>query len=121
MKNILRIEELAMLGLAIYLNSLLPFAGWVFWALFLAPDLGMLGYLINTKVGAITYNLLHHKGIAIVCYLTGYFLNIHELTLAGVVVFGHSSFDRIVGYGLKYSNNFKNTHLGWIGEQANQK
>lgn len=118
MKNILRIEELAMLGLAIYLNSFLPFEGWVFWAWFLTPDIGMLGYLVNTKVGAITYNLLHHKGVAMVCYLAGYFLIIHELTLAGVVLFGHSSFDRVVGYGLKYSDNFKHTHLGWIGGQS---
>ncbi len=116
MKNILRIEEAAMLGLAIYLNSFLPFQGWVFWVWFLVPDLGMLGYLINTRIGAFTYNILHHKGIAIALYFAGYFLVIHELTLAGVVLFGHSSFDRIVGYGLKYSDNFKNTHLGWIGK-----
>jgi len=74
------------------------------------------GYLINTRIKAITYNLLHHNGIAIALYLAGYFLIIHELTLAGVVLFGHSSFDRIVGYGLKFSGNFKNTHLGWIGK-----
>ena len=116
MKNILRLEELAMFGLAIYLNSFLPFAGWVFWAWFLAPDLGMLGYIINPRVGAVTYNILHHKGIAIALYLVGFFLAIPELTLAGVVLFGHSSFDRIVGYGLKYTDNFKNTHLGWIGK-----
>lgn len=117
MKTSIRIEELAMFGLAIYLNSFLPFDGWIFWVLFLAPDIGMLGYLVNTKTGAITYNLLHHKGIAIACYLAGYFLIIHELTLAGVVLFGHSSFDRIFGYGLKYPDHFKHTHLGWIGQQ----
>ena len=115
MKNLLRLEEAGMFGLAIYLNSYLPFQGWVLWAWFLAPDLGMLGYLINTKVGAFTYNILHHKGVAIALYLAGFFLDIHELTLAGVVLFGHSSFDRIVGYGLKFTDNFKNTHLGWIG------
>jgi hypothetical protein len=76
----------------------------------------MLGYLVNTRVGAITYNLFHHKGIAIVFYLLGVFLTIPELTLVGVVLFGHSSFDRVLGYGLKYSDNFKNTHLGWIGK-----
>lgn len=118
MKNLLRLEEAAMLGLAIYLNSFLPFEGWVFWALFLLPDLGMLGYLVNPKVGAISYNLFHHKGIAILFYFAGYFLMIHELTLAGVVLFGHSSFDRIFGYGLKFFDNFKNTHLGWIGESS---
>lgn len=118
MKNLIRIEELAMFGLAIYLNSYLPFSGWIFWALFLLPDLGMLGYLVNTKVGAFTYNLLHHKGIAIAVYLAGYFLVIHEITLVGVVLFGHSSFDRVFGYGLKYTDSFKNTHLGWIGKSV---
>jgi hypothetical protein len=116
MKNLLRWEEVATFGLAIYLNSFLPFAGWVFWAWFLAPDLGMLGYAFNPRVGAFTYNILHHKGIAIALYLSGFFLAVPEITLAGVVLFGHSSFDRIVGYGLKFSDNFKNTHLGWIGK-----
>ncbi|MBX2917546.1 MAG: DUF4260 domain-containing protein [Cyclobacteriaceae bacterium] len=116
MKNLLKLEEVLMFGLAIYLNSLLPFAGWVFWALFLLPDIGMLGYLVNARVGAITYNIFHHKGIAIAFYFLGVFLAIPELTLAGVVLFGHSSFDRILGYGLKHFDNFKNTHLGWIGK-----
>lgn len=115
MKTLIRLEELAMFGLALYLNSFLPFDGWIFWALFLAPDLSMLGYLINTKLGAIAYNLAHHKGIAIALYLTGFYLIIPELTLAGVVLFGHSSFDRMVGYGLKFEDNFKHTHLGWLG------
>ena len=117
MKSLLKIEELALFGLAIYLNSFLPFEGWVFWALFLTPDLGMLGYIINPRIGAITYNLLHHKGIAIALYFAGYFLVIHELTLAGVVLFGHSSFDRVFGYGLKFFDNLKNTHLGMIGSK----
>jgi Domain of unknown function (DUF4260) len=116
MKNILKIEEAAMFGLAIYLNSFLPFQDWVFWAWFLVPDIGMLGYLANPRIGAITYNLFHHKGLAIAFYFVGYFLIIPELTLAGVVLFGHSSFDRIFGYGFKFMDNFKNTHLGMIGK-----
>lgn len=118
MKNILKLEEVALLGLAIYLNSYLPFPTWVFWALFLAPDIGMLGYVVNPKVGAFAYNVFHHKGIAILCYFAGYFLIIHELTLAGVILLGHSSFDRILGYGLKFSDSFQHTHLGMIGKNA---
>lgn len=116
MKNLLRLEEVAMFGLALYLNSFLPFAGWVFWALLLTPDLSMLGYLVNPRIGAITYNLIHHKALAIVLYFAGYFFVIHELTLAGVVLFAHSSMDRVFGYGLKYADDFKRTHLGWIGK-----
>jgi len=117
MKNALRLEEACMFGLSLYLNSFLPFAGWVFWALLLTPDVSMVGYLVNTRVGAILYNLIHHKGIAITLYLAGFFLVIHELTLAGVVLFAHSSMDRVFGYGLKYNDDFKHTHLGWIGKQ----
>jgi hypothetical protein len=117
MKNNLRLEEAAMFGLALYLNTFLHYEGWVFWALFLLPDISMLGYLINTRIGALSYNLLHHKGIAIALYMAGLFAIRPELTLAGLVLFAHSSFDRIFGYGLKFSDNFKNTHLGWIGRK----
>ena len=84
-------------------------------AFFLAPDLSMFGYLLNTRIGAALYNLFHHKGIAIAAYLAGVYLHIPQLMFAGALLFGHSSFDRILGYGLKYSDDFKNTHLGWIG------
>jgi hypothetical protein len=118
MKNIIRLEEAAMLALAIYLNSLLPFGLAVFGLLFLAPDIGMLGYLVNNKVGALTYNILHHKGIAIALYLIGLYVSNQELQFTGVLLFGHSSFDRMLGYGLKHSDQFHNTHLGLIGKAA---
>jgi hypothetical protein len=37
--------------------------------------------------------------------------------IAGIVLFGHSAFDRILGYGLKYPDSFNNTHLGRIGKE----
>jgi hypothetical protein len=116
MKNLLKFEELALFALAIYLNSFLPFPTWLFWVLFLTPDIGMLGYLVSPKLGAYTYNFLHHKGVALMLYFIGYFLTIHELTFVGVLLLGHSSFDRIFGYGLKYTDRFTNTHLGVIGK-----
>ena len=115
MKTLLRIEEAAMLALAIYLNSLLPFPGWYFWAWFLAPDLGFVGYALNTRVGAVAYNLLHHKGVAIAIYIAGLYFSEPVAQFAGLVMFGHSSFDRMLGYGLKYPDSFHNTHLGMIG------
>ncbi len=116
MKNIIKLEELFMLILALYMFSLLNYSWWLFAVLFLAPDIGMLGYLVNTKTGAFTYNLLHHKGLAIVIYLIGIYGNIPVLMFAGILLFAHSSFDRILGYGLKYSDNFKSTHLGNLGK-----
>ncbi len=116
MKNILKLEEVAMLGLSIYLFSQLDFAWWVYLALFLAPDIGMVGYAISNKTGAFLYNLVHHKAIAIIIYLMGAYLQNEILMLAGTILFGHSSFDRALGYGLKLETGFKNTHLGTIGK-----
>ena len=116
MKNLLRLEEAFTLALAVYLNTYLPYDWWLYWALFLAPDIGMIGYIINSRIGALTYNLLHHKGIAIALYLAGLYFQQEALQFTGLLLLGHSAFDRIMGYGLKYPDNFHNTHLGWIGK-----
>lgn len=117
MKNLLRLEEVLQFLATIYLNYQLPVPVWWYWAFFLAPDLSILGYVANPRVGAVVYNLAHHKGIAVVCWLAGLYLNIVELQFAGLVLYGHSSFDRLCGYGLKYNDDFKHTHLGWIGKK----
>ena len=85
--------------------------------LLLGPDIGMLGYLVNNKAGAILYNAFHHKGIAILIYTLGLYLQIQLLQIAGLILFGHSSMDRMFGYGLKYFTGFKDTHLGLIGKE----
>ena len=116
MKWLLKTEELVMLLLSIFLlwNS---DAAWYWYVLILfGPDIGMLGYLVNNKVGAALYNLFHHKGIAILIFLAGIYLSIDLLLRAGVVLFGHSALDRIAGYGLKYNKGFAYTHLGVIGK-----
>jgi hypothetical protein len=115
MKTIIKLEEVMMLALGIYLFDQLDFAWWWFVVLLLAPDIGMLGYLFGNKIGAATYNLFHHKGIAILVYLMGAYIAMPVLQLAGIILFSHSSFDRALGYGLKYDNGFKYTHLGEIG------
>ena len=117
MKNLLKFEQLAILLLSIYLFSLLDFDWWWYLVLFLAPDIGFLGYLINTKTGAFTYNILHHKGIAIIIYFLGVYLNNQAFQFIGLLLFGHAAFDRMLGYGLKYNDSFNNTHLGTIGKK----
>jgi len=85
---------------------------WLWIILFFTPDIGMLGYLINTRAGAASYNLFHHKGLALALAMTGFFLHNDILTAIGIGLFAHAAFDRIWGYGLKYPDSFKNTHLG---------
>ncbi|KJD31070.1 hypothetical protein PK35_16430 [Tamlana nanhaiensis] len=112
MKTILKFEELLMFMLGMYLFSQLQLSWWWFVGLLLTPDVGMLGYIVNTKVGAYSYNLFHHKGLAILIYFLGLYLQQDVLKLIGVILFSHASFDRVFGYGLKYVDHFKNTHLG---------
>ena len=117
MKNLLKLEELFLFGLALFLFSKLDY-GWGWYALwFFAPDLSMIGYLANPRVGAWTYNLIHHKGLAVALYIVGYLLVLPSLMFAGTILLGHSSLDRVFGYGLKYPDAFQNTHLGRIGRQ----
>lgn len=115
MKNLLKLEELLMFGLALFLFSGLDY-GWGWYTLlFFAPDLSMIGYLMKPRLGSWTYNLIHHKGLAVALYVLGSLLTIPWLMFAGTLLFGHSSFDRVLGYGLKYPDAFRNTHLGVIG------
>lgn len=77
----------------------------------------MIGYLVNNKIGAACYNIAHHKGIALVIYVGGFYVHNETIQLIGVILFGHSSMDRTMGYGLKYNEGFKFTHLGEIGNK----
>lgn len=119
MKTLLTVEEAAQFAVTIILFNQLPFSWWVYPALFFLPDLSMLGYSVNAKVGALTYNLAHHKALAIVIGVVGWYLANDYWQLAGIVLFGHSSLDRMFGYGLKYDKGFESTHLGEIGNQKN--
>jgi len=116
MKTILKLEELSLFILGIYFFTLLDYPWWVFVALFFLPDLSMLGYLAGIRPGAISYNFIHHKGLAVLLYLLGILTASAPLQLAGLVILAHSSLDRVLGYGLKYPDSFKNSHLGTIGK-----
>jgi hypothetical protein len=105
----LKIENATM-----FLFSLFDFEWWWFPILILTPDISMLGYIFNPKIGAITYNIFHHKGIALLLYLIGIYMNNEIITLTGIILFGHASLDRIFGYGLKYEDSFIHTHLGML-------
>lgn len=118
MNTLLKFEEAAQFLLSIVLFNQLDYAWWIFPALLLLPDISMFAYLVNTKVGARIYNLFHHKTVALAVLILGFSMGNSGLLLAGTLLFGHSAMDRMFGYGLKFSDNFKNTHLGWIGNKA---
>ncbi|WP_254655897.1 DUF4260 domain-containing protein [Sulfitobacter sp. 20_GPM-1509m] len=104
-------------GAAIFLAALWAFqmsgaSWWLFAALILAPDLAMLGYLAGPRIGAICYNLIHSYtpvlAIGAILYALG---SPPALPLTAILV-AHIGVDRAMGYGLKYTSGFKDTHLG---------
>jgi hypothetical protein len=115
MKNILKLEELAQFAASILLLYGLDAPWWAYPIMLLAPDIGMLGYLVAADLGAVTYNLLHHKGVALLVAVTGMLTYVDWIFMLGVILYGHASMDRIFGYGLKFGDSFHHTHLGWIG------
>jgi hypothetical protein len=113
----IRIEEAAITAVALYFltkfNLGLPVWMWVL--LFFSPDLSMLGYLINSRIGALTYNLFHHRAVTLMLLAIGFLMHMDVLIAGGLLLAAHSSFDRMLGYGLKFPDDFKHTSSGWMG------
>lgn len=115
----MKIEEAAITAVSIYFLSQnnLDISVWLWILIFFTPDISMLGYLVSTRFGAFTYNLFHHRAIALVVLLIGFLQHSEILTASAFVLLGHASFDRMLGYGLKFPDNFKHTNLGWMGKE----
>jgi len=118
MNTLLKLEEVGVFLLCVFFFNTLSFAWWWFPTLLFLPDLGMLGYLLNSKVGAFTYNLVHHRLLASLITVGAIYFDDPNWKLVAIVLFAHISFDRIFGYGLKYNDSFNNTHLGFIGKKG---
>jgi len=112
----LRIEGLVMLVGAITLFFTQDKPWWLIPLIIFLPDLFMVGYLGNTRIGAFLYNLGHSYLLpALVCAI-GLWQH-QQWTLAlGLLWFAHIGMDRVGGYGLKYPDHFGHTHLGWLGQ-----
>jgi hypothetical protein len=87
-------------------------ASWALFALlFLAPDISMIGYLRNARLGAAVYNAVHT--LAGPLLLLGYATVAKQLSLVpyALIWIAHIGADRLLGFGLKYPAHFKDTHL----------
>jgi hypothetical protein len=114
---LLRLEGLAALAVSLALYAHAGFS-WPIFALFLlAPDLSMLAYLAGPRAGAAAYNLVHTYASALAVTLAGFFGTLPALTAAGLILIAHIGLDRALGYGLKYSTAFGDTHLGRTGRR----
>ena len=77
----------------------------LFAVLFLAPDVAMIAYRAGVRAGATVYNAVH-------TYIGPFVLLIFPATRPyGLIWVAHIAIDRLLGFGLKYPTNFKDTHF----------
>ena len=113
---ILKLEYTTLFLSTILLYHHLHYSGLLFAILFLTPDLSMLGYLANPRIGAALYNLAHTLVLPLILFFIAYITNHPPLTAAALIWIAHITIDRVLGYGLKYPTFFKDTHLQHLSQ-----
>ncbi|MXS86340.1 DUF4260 family protein [Nitrosomonas sp. HPC101] len=113
---LLKLEGLAVFLLALAIFWQQSFSWSFFWSTVLLPDLALFGYFINTKVGARLYNITHSKLLPSALAVGAIVMSNALFLVLALIWFVHIGFDRMLGYGLKYPEGFKITHLGAIGK-----
>lgn len=116
-RGLLRLEGLVAFAAAVGVYVHAGFSWPVFALLFLAPDLSMLAYLGGPRAGAIGYNFAHTYALPLVLTLAGFAGGVSAAAAGGLIWIAHIGFDRMLGYGLKYSTGFGDTHLGHLGRR----
>jgi hypothetical protein len=111
-KILLRAEGFALLAVATAAYAHAGFSWLLFSALFLAPDLSFVAYLLGPRLGAAAYNLVHSSVVPLALGSVGLALDAPLAEAIALIALAHIGFDRALGYGLKYSAGFKETHLG---------
>jgi hypothetical protein len=112
----LRLEGFAALAIAVLIYHRSGYSWRIFLLLFLVPDISFVGYAFGPRMGAFIYNLFHSY---LIPAALGCALWLGGLSIAIPLIWvAHIGFDRLLGYGLKYSTAFADTHLGRIGRQS---
>ena len=113
----LRLEGLAVAAVSAALYARTGASWWLFAALWLAPDLSILGYLGGPCWGARFYNAVHSYIAPGALALSALLLHAWGLLPFALIWVNHIGVDRLLGYGLKYAEGFGWTHLGRLGRR----
>ena len=103
-------------SIVIFIGALLIYLflndNWIiFLVLLLGPDLFMVGYLKNSRIGNIIYNIGDLFAWSIILIVIALFIDLNLLILFDLIWIAHISMDRAMEYGLKYPSDFNDTHM----------
>ena len=117
-RTLLRLEGgvLLIAGVLAFATTEQPW--WLVPVLLFLPDLFMAGYVLSSRVGALTYNLGHSYPLPAVLAAGAVALDETAALAVALVWFSHIGMDRLFGYGLKHDDGFSHTHLGVIGRRT---
>jgi Domain of unknown function (DUF4260) len=108
---LLRLEGLMILIASVALYMRLDGNLWRFFLLLLVPDVSMLGYAVNVRVGAVVYNAGHTMTLPLALAIGGLMGGMPQVIPYALIWTAHIGMDRVLGYGLKYPTYFRDTHL----------
>jgi len=123
MKEPLKSKRLSITRIFLILESVVIFIGalliylflsgnWIiFLVLLFAMDIFAIGYIKNSRIGSIIYNIGHIYVWSIILIIIGILIDLNLLILFSLIWIAHISMDRAMGYGLKYPSDFKHTHM----------
>ena len=113
-RPLLHLEGVAVLVLSLFAYHWSGLSWLTLALLFLVPDVSMAGYLAGARVGAVAYNAVHTYVGPLA--LAGYAFGVGEHAALGVALIwiAHIGMDRMLGFGLKYPTEFKDTHLNRV-------
>ena len=114
LRTLLRLEGLTIFvaSLSAYIHAGYPWK--TFFILFLFPDISFMGYLFGKTPGCITYNTFHSYTFPLVLGLISWHFLFSGIQCFILIWLAHIGFDRFLGYGLKYPQGARYTHLGLI-------
>ncbi|HJE19136.1 MAG TPA: DUF4260 domain-containing protein [Aliicoccus persicus] len=111
MSNLVRLENAIIFIAIVTIYFMFGFSVWTFLILLLVPDLFMLGYLVDRKIGSYIYNIGHSYIIPILITLLYLAIGADILLIISLIWLAHISMDRTFGYGLKYTDSFDKTTI----------
>lgn len=111
-KPTLRLEGLAVFAVSLIIYWKLELSWTLFLVLFMVPDISILFYFVNYRLGAFFYNVCHTYIFPAILLVVGIILQGTPYAMPAALIWSaHIGADRFLGFGLKYKSSFNDTHF----------